>query len=304
LPNQESTIITSLLFGGCVPAQKETAPDQPIRNFSALVPWLEANVENRRVSAAALVTILPLALAACGGSKVLPEAQALVIENPLATVTDERLEVILDWVIVPDGLGSWATNSNWDEFQLRVRNLTDTTIRIGGVAVYDSLNTRIESTANREKIDAGSRQSVLRYRDVDLDVNASIPGKGLHDAGAAIITGGVYVATAAAYGYGGITAAGANVVAGAVVLAPALIVVGVVNSINDDRVAQELVKRRTALPLDVLPGEQRLLVAMFPIAPSPLRLELDYQQAGTRHTLAVDTSVVLDGMHIESPVSE
>jgi hypothetical protein len=245
-----------------------------------------------------VVTIAIMSLASCSGSKVLPEPQVLIIQDPLATASDERMEIILDWVTVPDGLGSWATSANWDEFQLRVRNLTDKVIRISGIAVYDSLNTRIESTANREKLDAGSKQSAGRYRSDGVNVNASTAGQNLVNAGATMVATGMGAAVAT--GYGGITAAGASAATGALILAPVLIVVGAVQSMNDDRVAQELVERHTVLPIDLLPGEQRRLVAFFPLAPSPLQLELDYRYANADYKAAVDTREILQGMHVDN----
>ncbi len=93
-----------------------------------------------------------LGLTGCGGSKLLDDPEPVTIVQPLTTVSDQRLEAHLDWVIVRDGPGTWAKNADWDEYLLRVRNLSDEPIRITAVAILDSLDTRHESSANRKKL--------------------------------------------------------------------------------------------------------------------------------------------------------
>jgi len=76
---------------------------------------------NRLLSRFATFCFL-LALTACGGTKVLKEPDSFVATQPLVTASDQTLSVALDWVIVRDGPGTWAKNSDWDEYLLRVRN--------------------------------------------------------------------------------------------------------------------------------------------------------------------------------------
>ena len=67
-------------------------------------------------------------LSGCGGTKVLKEAQPIQTTQPLATVSDQQVTAILDWVIVRDGPGTWAKNADWDEYLLRIRNLSEQSI--------------------------------------------------------------------------------------------------------------------------------------------------------------------------------
>ena len=76
------------------------------------------------------ILLLLLALSGCGGTKVLKEAQPIQTTQPLATVSDQQVTAILDWVIVRDGPGTWAKNADWDEYLLRIRNLSDQPIQV------------------------------------------------------------------------------------------------------------------------------------------------------------------------------
>ncbi len=70
---------------------------------------------------------------------------------------------MLDWVIVRDGPGTWAKNSDWDEYLLRVSNLSDQPIRVTRLTVVDSLSTRIESQSTRKALVSGSKETAQRY---------------------------------------------------------------------------------------------------------------------------------------------
>jgi hypothetical protein len=83
-------------------------------------------------------------VAGCGGTKVLKETQPIQTTQPLAAISDQRVEATLDWVIVRDGPGTWAKNADWDEYLLRVSNRSDQPIIVTQLAVVDSLDTRIE----------------------------------------------------------------------------------------------------------------------------------------------------------------
>ena len=81
----------------------------------------------RMRSGAIIVTAtLSLCLVGCGGSKVLKEPNPFAVTQSLATASDQRLYATLDWVIVRDGPGTWAKNVDWDEYLIRIQNLSDT----------------------------------------------------------------------------------------------------------------------------------------------------------------------------------
>ena len=107
-------------------------------------------------------------LGGCGGTKVLKEPRPMQAMQPLAASADQRLKVTLDWVIVRQGPGTWAKNADWDEYLLRVSNLSDQPIQITRLMVVDSLNTPIDSQASRKKLVKGSKKTARRYKDSGL----------------------------------------------------------------------------------------------------------------------------------------
>ena len=56
-------------------------------------------------------TVLSLSLTGCGGAKVLKEPEPLVSTQAVAVAADQQLSARLDWVIVRDGPGTWASSS-------------------------------------------------------------------------------------------------------------------------------------------------------------------------------------------------
>jgi len=241
---------------------------------------------------------LAITLAACGGSKLLDDPQPLVLERPLTTTSDRRLEVHLDWVIIRNGPGTWAENANWDEYLLRVRNLSDEPIRITGVTVYDALDTRVESSANIDNLISMSRTTARRFKAEGVKVKAGVGGETLIAAGNVALAGSF--AYTAAVLTGSAAASAAGVAVGAVVLAPVLIAGGVVEGKNKDWVARELISRHTPFPIDLATQELQSLNIFFPLAPSPSQVELTYNDSSGEHRFIVDTREILQGLHIGS----
>ncbi len=244
--------------------------------------------------------ILLLALSGCGGTKVLKESQPIESTQPLATVSDQRVTATLDWVIVRDGPGTWARNANWDEYLLRVSNQSDQPIRVTELIVVDSLNTRIESQPGLKQLVKGSKKTARRYKKSGIKVRAGSGTKGMLIAGA---TG-----VGAAWGYasvgsGAFVGAGVGAAAGAVyVLVPALVVGGIVRKSNNFAVNTQIEQRQTIMPLEVLAGDELMLDVFFPLAPSPVTVELAYSDTTGEHVIVIDTSAALNGLHIESSV--
>ena len=243
----------------------------------------------------ALIALAILAvLGGCGGTKVLKEAQPLVAREPLAAAADTRLSASLDWVIVRDGPGTWAKNADWDEYLLSVRNETGAPIAINGIAVVDSGKHRHDSIPNRKKLVKASRKTARRYRDDGIRVKAGVGGGAMLVTG--VVSANVAMGAGAAAAYGSTAAAGAA--AGALVLAPVLVVGGVVRGVNNGKVNDEIERRQTALPLQIEAGAARSLDLFFPIAPSPLELRIDYEDAAGKHTIVIDAREALDGLHL------
>lgn len=248
-----------------------------------------------RDSGAALVVLalLPV-LGGCGGTKVLKEPQALVAHETLAVATDTRVSAALDWVIVRDGPGTWAKNADWDEYLVSVHNESGETIAITSITLVDSGEHSHDSIPNRRKLVKASRKTARRYRDDGIRVKAGLGGAALVVAGGLSATVGAGAGAAAVYGSG--AAVGAT--AGALVLAPVLVVGGVVRGVNNSKVNDEIERRQTRLPVQIEPGAAQSIDLFFPIAPSPIELRIDYEDAAGEHTIVIDTSKALQGLHL------
>jgi len=246
-------------------------------------------------------------LAGCGGTKVLKEPQPIQTTQPLAAVTDQRVSATLDWVIVRGGPGTWARNADWDEYLLRVSNVSDQPLEVTRLMVVDSLGTPIELQQRRKKLVKGSKQTSRRYKDSGVKVKAGRGAGTMLVAGAAVTAVGVGAASAVAYGsvMGGAAAGagGAGAAAGGLLLlGPALAVGGIVRGVRNSAVNTEIEKRQTAFPLQVSAGEELALDVFFPLAPSPQRVELLYTDDTGEHSLVIDTRTALSGLHIDAPI--
>lgn len=244
--------------------------------------------------------VTTLILSACGGTKVLKNSQPLQATEPLAAVSDQKVTAILDWVIVRDGPGTWAKNADWDEYLLRVSNLSDQPIQITGLIVIDSLDTRIEPAPGRKHLVKGSKLTARRYKDSGIKVKAGRGTGTMLVAGAAVTAVGYSAAYAMAYGYGAVGSAGAGAALGSLLLGPALVVGGVVRGVRNSAVNKEIIQRQTQLPLQISAGEQLTLDIFFPLAPSPRLVEIIYTDTDGEHRLAIDTSAVLHGLHMDA----
>lgn len=244
------------------------------------------------------------ALAGCGGTKVLKEPQPMQTTQPLASVSDQQAIATLDWVIVRGGPGAWARNADWDEYLLRVRNRSDQPITVTQLTVVDSLDTRAETQPTRKQLVKSSKKTARRYKDSGIKVKAGRGAGTMLVAGAAVTAIGVGAASATVYGAamsGAATAGSAGAAAGGLLLlGPALAVGGIVRGVNNGKVNNQIELRQTILPLAIPAGEELGINAFFPLAPSPKMVELTYTDATGEHRLVIDTSVALDGLHIES----
>lgn len=246
------------------------------------------------VRLAALAGLSTLALAACGGAKLVRHPAPPPSTAPaIAAAQDERLDVVLDFVIVRNGPGSWAKNADWDEYLLRVRTRGGEPVRVIGATLVDSLGVQLAPGEERKQLVKASKQTVARYKHSGLKVKAGMGGTGL-----------AFTGVGAGLGAGGIAASGGGMLAGAagatafMMVAPAFGVAGIVRAVNNSKVNAEIGRRHTALPVSVAPGTAVALDLFFPLAPSPDRLQLLYTDGRGEHVLVIDLKAALAGLHL------
>jgi len=247
-------------------------------------------------------------LSGCGGTKILKEPLALEITKPLVTASDPNISAELIWVIIRDGPGTWAKYADWDEYLVNVVNESGEAIRIIDVTIVDSLGVRHATNADYKELVNESKETIKRYKDSNLTVKAGIGAGTIMAVGGATMLGAGYVGAAAAQaalfdvamgGASAGTAVGtAAVVGGLVVLVPAVIGISIVRSNNRNKVAREIRKRHTLLPLTIKSHEDLFLDIFYPLAPSPTQFEITYMVAGAEETLVVNTSEALNGLHL------
>jgi len=242
---------------------------------------------------AALLCLSTCALAACGGAKLVRHPAAPPVTQALAAAQDERLEAAVDFVIVRNGAGAWAKNADWDEYLVRVRARGAGPLRITGAVLVDSLGVELVPGEDRARLVKASKKTVARYRHSGLKVKAGMGGAGL------VATG-----VGAGLGAGGIAASGAGMLAGPagaaafLLVAPGFGVAGIVRAVNNSKVNGEIGRRHTVLPASAAPGQSLALDLFFPLAPSPDRLEIRYEDGQGEHRLAIDLRQPLAGLHL------
>ena len=253
---------------------------------------------NQKTSRLISACLAAVALTACGGNKVLKEPAPLEIAEPMTVAANADIEVALDWVIVRDGPGTWSRNADWDEYLVRMRNLSDHRIRVTDVVVFDSMNTALPTSGRRKDLIAASKATGKRYKAQGVRVKAGVGGVGLMAAGTAAYYAGFGLGYAALSGGVAATNTVAAASVGGIVLAPVLLGTGMVRGINNNKVAREIVRRQTEMPFDIGPGAKVDATFFFPLAPSPRRFEIIYSDRQGEHTISIDTTGVLGGLHI------
>ncbi len=246
-----------------------------------------------------ILLFLPLLLlSGCAGTKVLKEKHVVPYDDTqvsLATAEDGSARASLDWVIFRGGPGTWAKNAYWDQYLLRVENVSDQPIVINRVFVVDQLGVVIDTADERRELVRASKKVVRRYRKAGLKAKAGM-GEG------AILLGGT-LGSLVGIGYGlsgvsnGIAAAGT---AGLVLAAPAALVVSTVRAYNKSKVINEIRRRRSTLPASVNAAETTALTLFFPLAPSPRHVVIEYATGGIDGTLTMDVAKTLDGLHLDT----
>lgn len=214
---------------------------------------------------------------------------------PLAQASDDSVQATLAWVIVRDGPGTWARNADWDEYQLVVRAAPDADVGLLGVVLIDNLGNRIEPMDTRRQLVDGTRSAQRRYAENGIEIRAGWNPTALAAAGAVAWYGvGAPLAIAAVSG----STAAAGVALGAVVVAPVLVFSGVMRSVNNNRVDDEIQRRSTHLPSILSADEDTMIDLFFPVTPGPTDVEIIYSVNGIQHTVAIDTRVALAGLHL------
>ncbi len=249
--------------------------------------------------------LVALGLSACGGgTRLIKNAPPPPpVSTALAAASDASLSAELQWVIVRDGPGTWARNTDWDEYLIQVRNVSAAPIQVTGVTLFDSMDQANAASASRVALVDASRNNARRYKDSGLKVAAG-RGRGLAlvAGGAGATTAGMGLAYASLWGGAG---TGSMAAASGLVLAgPVLVTAAIVRGVRKGAVTKRIKERSTVFPASIAAGQSLPLDIFFPLAPAPRRIDIHYTDASGAHVLSTDTSKALDGLHFEEPIQK
>ena len=249
--------------------------------------------------------LLALGLSACG-AKIVKNAPPPPTDRVVAEAASPQLQAQLTWVLVSEGPGSWAEEAVWDEYLVRVRNVSSQPLEITGVEAEDSLGAVATTMATRGELVKASRQTARRYKDQGVSVYAGMGGARMGALGlGSTVAGAAYASTLSVGFLGGASSSSLalGTAAGLMVAGPVLGTMGVVRAVRARKMDKRIQARRTPLPITLAPGEERMLDLFFPITPAPTRIAIAYRQDGADEVLAIDTREALAGLHLPPTAS-
>jgi hypothetical protein len=216
--------------------------------------------------------------------------------------SNESIHVNLLGLIVRDGPGTWARNADWDEYILTITNISDSDIEIIRINLVELSGIVLEANSDRRELVSMSLDAVDRYADSDLEITSGVGAGTVLTAGAAVAVVGTAAAVAAApaAALGGAAAIGTGpaLVAGAVLLSPVFAVAGLRRMSNVNKVGRMIEERSTDFPFIIQSGKEVLVDIFYPLAPSPLQLEINYRTADVAGNFIFSTNDILSGLHI------
>jgi len=204
---------------------------------------------------------------------------------------DDRLSVSLNYLVIPNGPGSWVKDARWDEYALTVRNVSDKPLAVERIRLVDPRGLYIESGVNPYQLETLSQSLAGQYKDMGITL--------------AIGVGGTAAVTGAAMAAGTVGA-----VAGAMALAPIAIIAAPLYYLNSQQnkmkesedIRREFARRRlttfTLSGSSTIPGS-----CFFPIIPSPKALVIDYR-IGTEMKVLELSLEKLTGLHVLQTVEK
>jgi hypothetical protein len=223
-----------------------------------------------------------------------PPPAPVPINAPLG---DDPVTATLNTVIVYKGPGSWKKEAFWDEYALTLRNASSEPVTIDRATLLDYAGTGHDAGSHPWKLEARSKSLERKYADAGI---AFVRYAGPVAVLGAVGVGAAYTA-AASFALGGgaaVTTTATAAAATSTVLIPVYLVT--VISINTSRrhaIEREFNHRRLALPLVLLPGEERSGSLFFPMTPSPQALTLGWRKPAGSGTMRAPLAM-LSALHL------
>lgn len=230
---------------------------------------------------------LILFLSACASSSRYISSPSAPPPDLGLSCQDSDLSVTLNYLILPDGPGSWVKGARWDEYVLTVRNLCEKTLTVEKLRLIDPRGLYIDSGIDPKQLEKMSEAMMKEYKDVGIMV--AIGAAPSVVAGAAVAAG--------AFG----TAMSAAVLAPVALVGAPIYYFGKKHADQKDReaVESEFTRRKLSCPMS-LSGAATIEGSVFyPIIPNPKALVIDYRIGNEMKVLEVSLDK-LKGLHVAS----
>jgi len=189
---------------------------------------------------------------------------------------DQNFEVVLDYIILPNGPGSWVKNALWDEYVLTLRNLSDKDVTAERFRIVDPRGVYVNSGFNPLQLESASRMLANTYQDIGITTAVGVGSEAL------LLAGGLAMAPVA------------------LVALPVYEVCSMGKMFSETQDSEKIGKeftRRMLVAVDLSGNATVTGSIFFPIIPSPKSLVIEYRMKSETKTLEISLEK-LAGLHV------
>ncbi len=189
---------------------------------------------------------------------------------------DENLEVVLNYLIIPNGPAAWVKDALWDEYVLSFRDISDKAVSVQKVRLIDPRGQYIERGFNPFQLEEETKSLAKIYTEmVGLEVVGTV-GMVAIDA-AAMLLGTAFIPIG--------------------ILAGPAMMMGQNAKGQDMLKLQKELERRQTFNFTLAPNGNYTGSAFFPIIPSPKALVVEYMKGNEMRVLELSLEK-LAGLHV------
>jgi len=127
-------------------------------------------MKNDRFKSFSISIVILLCLIASGCA-----TKSRYIKHPTAPPPDagvkakkSGIEVILHYVITPNGQGSWVKDAPWVEYVVTIKNYSNKSVSVTNYSLIDVRGVHIPSGADTDKLETESQYLVKIYKDMGI----------------------------------------------------------------------------------------------------------------------------------------